>query len=136
MESIARTGKLWLQILCFALSAWGIYLIFYGQGQLIVFAGSILTAAALFVIRAIGLRMYGAIEILFAMFALWNASGKHRGDFNLGPGHDLEAFEWLEILLQTGGAVYVLIRGLVNFGAGVMVRERLDRWRRSSRQPS
>jgi hypothetical protein len=92
-----------------------------GIGQLAFFATSLATAIALFAVRQINRLVYGGIEIAFATLVLWNAAGRSRG-ITADAGADLAQVHYLEILLQTGTAIYVFIRGLENFKQGLEQR--------------
>jgi len=114
----------WLAITLLLISAGGGGFIFYGRGRFYIFIASIVTALALYGVRENNRRLYGAIEILFAGFALWDAAAKGRGDFNLDfSPTDFQTYQWLVILLQTGAAIYVLVRGLDNFQFAHLIKK-------------
>jgi hypothetical protein len=113
----------WRQITLLAISAAGGVFIFYGQGRFWLFVASVATALALYGVREIDRRLYGAIEIIFAVIALWDASEKGRGAFSADFANDFQTYQWLVILLQTGGSIYVLIRGLDNFQLARFLKE-------------
>lgn len=88
--------------------------VFYCENRFWIFGASIATAPALFSVREINQIVYGSLEILFAGIALWDAASKGRGDFSSDFSPDFQTYQWRVILLQIGGAIFVLIRGLDN----------------------
>lgn len=117
--------QLWLQVILLAVSVAGGAFIFYGHGKLCLLIPSIVTALALYGARESNLRIYGAIEICFAGFVLWDAAAKGRGDFNSSDFRptDFQTYQWFLILLQTGASIYVLIRGPDNFQFARFLKE-------------
>ena len=73
----------------------------------------LLAALAMFVSRQRCRLVYGLLELAFGVFVLWDAAGKGRGDFNNDyNNNDFSKFQLTVVLLQTFGAIYVIIRGL------------------------
>ena len=75
--------------------------------------------------------LYGLLELAFAVFVLVDASSKGRGDFSADlVGNDFATFKLSVVLLQTFGAIYVIIRGLDNCyqGSPPKLRAMVDRW--------
>jgi hypothetical protein len=104
-------------ILCViaALSLWGI---FSGPSAYCTVASAIVLAVVLFSGRKHYRVIYGAIEIGFGIFVLIYAWHKGRGGFSSDFNNDFQIYEWQLILLQTFGAIFIIIRGLDNIGQG------------------
>jgi hypothetical protein len=79
------------------------------RNRIVVFLFGIVVAVSLFVIRQEFRWTYALTEIFFALFVLWDASAKGRGDFS----SDFSNFRITIIVIQTFGAIYVLIRGWI-----------------------
>jgi hypothetical protein len=59
-----------------------VYEVFYGPCRELNVVGAIVAAISLFAIRKHYLTTYGAIEILFGLFVLWNSWKQGRGAFS------------------------------------------------------
>jgi hypothetical protein len=55
----------------------------------------------------------------YGLFVLWDASGKGRGGFSSAFSSGFDTFQLSVVLIQTFGAIYVLIRGLDNLVQGL-----------------
>ena len=102
-----------------SLSGWCGYLLFNSSNKGTVMISGIFVALSLFFWRVRFRFVYGLIELLFGLFLLWDASGKGRGAFSSDFGNDFQAFQFSVVLIQTSGAIYVLIRGLDNCFQGL-----------------
>jgi hypothetical protein len=80
--------------------------------------------------------LYGLIEVGFGLCVLWDASGKGRGDFSSGFSSGFDTFQLSVVLIQTFGAVYVLIRGLDNLLQGLSPEGKAKLRGRSKRRAS
>jgi hypothetical protein len=94
------------------------------QSKPVIVASGIVTALTLFLLRLRFRLLYGAIEVGFGLCVLWNASGKGRGDFSSGFSSGFDTFQISVVLIQTFGAIYVLIRGLDNLLQGLPAETR------------
>ncbi len=95
------------------------YILVYGSNRIAIVVGGAVAAIAMFLIRLRFRLVYGLAEIVFGLFVLWDASGKGRGDFSSDFSRDFGVFQITLVLVQTFGAVYVLIRGLDNCNHGL-----------------
>ena len=91
------------------------------QSKTLIVASGIVTALCLFLLRLRFRFLYGLIEVGFGLCVLWDASGKGRGGFSAGFSSDFDTFQISVVLIQTFGAIYVLIRGLDNVLQGLPV---------------
>jgi hypothetical protein len=91
-----------------------LYLVVYPSTRATIIVGGIVAALALFAFRQQQRLVYGLLELTFAVFFLLDASSKGRGDFSLDFNNDFATFKLQVVLLQTFGAIYVIIRGLDN----------------------
>jgi hypothetical protein len=89
------------------------------QSRPLIVASGIVTALCLFLLRLRFRFLYGLIEVGFGLFVLWDASGKGRGGFSSGLNSGFDTFQISVVLIQTFGAIYVLIRGLDNLLQGL-----------------
>jgi hypothetical protein len=85
----------------------------------LIVASGIVTAICLFLLRLRFRFLYGLIELVFGLCVLWDASGKGRGGFSSGLSSGFDTFQISVVLIQTFGAIYVLIRGLDNLLQGM-----------------
>jgi hypothetical protein len=95
-----------------------IYEVFYGPNREINVVAAIVLAVSLFAVRKHYRTTYGAIEIAFGVFVLWNTWRQGRRGFSADFSSDFDVWNWTIILLQVFGAVYVIIRGLDNIDQG------------------
>jgi hypothetical protein len=104
-------------------------ILIYAQSKMWIVAGGIFTAISLFLLRLRFRGLYGAIEVLFGLYVLWNASGNGRGEFSSEFSSGFDTFRLSVVLIQTFGAIYILIRGLDNLlqGLPAETRERFER---------
>lgn len=87
----------------------------------------------MFLLRLRERVIYGAVEVAFRVFALWDAAGKGRGDFNPDFSSDFAKFQLTVVLIQTFGAIYVIIRGLDNcYQGSASVSSMVDRLTRGT----
>jgi hypothetical protein len=96
-----------------------IYSLVYAQSRPLIMLSGVATALSLFLLRIRFRFLYGAIEVTFGLCVLWNASDKGRGAFSSGFSSGFDAFQLSVVLIQTFGAIYVLIRGLDNLMQGL-----------------
>lgn len=96
-----------------------------GPNRPIYFIAGVVLALSLFVIRHELRWFYGIIELLFALYLLWDASAKGRGNFGHDLSDDFSKVQFSVVLIQMLGAIYVFIRGLDNLTQG---HEGLRKW--------
>jgi hypothetical protein len=94
------------------------YLMFRSEHRAVNFLSGIVVRITLFVLRREIRWFYGLIEIVFALFVLYDSSGKGRGDFGSDFGVAFSKFQFNIVVIQMFGAIYVLIRGLDNLFQG------------------
>jgi len=96
--------------------------------RFMVIASGIVVALALFFWRLRFRFLYGLIEIGFGLLVLYDASGKGRGAFSSDFSKDFDTFQLSVVVIQTFGAIYVLIRGMDNLlqGLPIDVRTRFE----------
>lgn len=104
-------------ILC-VIATLALYGVFRGPSAFWVVASAIVLAVILFSIRKHYRGTYGAIEIAFGIFVLIYTWSKGRGGFSSDFSNDFQIYEWQLILLQTFGAIYIIIRGLGSLEQG------------------
>ncbi|MBK3666156.1 hypothetical protein JJE66_33665 [Bradyrhizobium diazoefficiens] len=94
----------------------------------VIIAAGIFVALSLFLLRLRFRVVYGAIEVVFGLYVLWDAAGKGRGSFSSGFSSGFDTFQISVVLIQTFGAIYILIRGLDNLlqGLPANTRERFE----------
>ncbi|MGI4951182.1 MAG: hypothetical protein ACRYGM_05205 [Janthinobacterium lividum] len=80
--------------------------------------GGVLAGASLFYIRLKARFFYGVLEVLFALVLLWSVRNTGKGDFSADFDNDFARFVLSDIVIASGGALYVLIRGLDNVHQG------------------
>jgi hypothetical protein len=78
----------------------------------------------LFLLRLRFRFLYGGVELVFGLYVLWNASDKGRGSFSSGFSSGFDTFQISVVLIQTFGAIYVIIRGLDNLMQGLSLETR------------
>ena len=106
-----------------------LYLVVYPSTKGTIIASGIVLALAMFALRQQQRLVYGLVELVFAVFVLWDASSKGRGDFSADFGSDFATFKLSVVLLQTFGAIYVIIRGLDNcYQGSPRLHAMVDRW--------
>jgi hypothetical protein len=107
-----------------------LYLVVYPSTKMTIIVSGSVAAIALFAFRQQQRFLYGLLELVFAVFFLVDASSKGRGDFGSDFGSDFATFKLSVVLLQTFGAIYVIIRGLDNCyqGSPPKLRAMVDRW--------
>jgi hypothetical protein len=99
-----------------------------------IFASGIVLAVVLFLLRMRVRVVYGLIEVAFGLYVLWNAAGKGHGSFSSGFSSGFDTFQLSVILIQTFGAIYILIRGLDNLFQALpaetreRIETRIKRW--------
>jgi hypothetical protein len=86
----------------------------YGPTRSSVFLCGLVVALMLSFERLCFRGIYAIIEIGFGSFVLWNAAGKGHGSFSAAFGGGLDNFQDSVVLIQTFGAIYILVRGLDN----------------------
>ena len=101
---------------CIVLCLWGLI---FGPFRLLNWACGVILAIALFGMRMRFRCAYGALEVFFGLFVLWDAAGKGHGSFISAFSKSFDTFQLSVIFAQTFGAIYVLIRGLDNFLQGL-----------------
>jgi hypothetical protein len=84
----------------------------------VVFVCGIVLAISLYVLRREIRWLYGMLEIAFGLVVLWDSSERGRGGFSSGFSDDFAKFKLTVGVIQTLGAIYVLIRGMDNFAQG------------------
>jgi len=95
------------------------YILVYGSNRIGIVVGGAVAAILMFLIRLRFRLVYGLAEIVFGLFVLWDVSGKGRGAFSSEFSSEFDVFQITVVLVQTFGAVYVLIRGLDNCHHGL-----------------
>jgi hypothetical protein len=106
-----------------------LYLVVYPSTKATIIVGGIVAAPAMFAFRQQQRLLYGLLELAFAVFFLVDASSKGRGDFNADFNDDFATFKLSVVLLQTFGAIYVIIRGLDNcYHGSLTLKAMVDRW--------
>lgn len=108
-----------LAMLLSSVTGAAITLLIYGQSKSLIFASGIIIALSLFFWRLRFRFIYGVIEVGFGLYVLWDASGKGRGGFSSGFSSGFDTFQLSIVLIQTLGAIYILIRGLDNLLQGL-----------------
>jgi hypothetical protein len=86
---------------------------------LVVFAAGVVLALSLFNLRRLFRGLYGGIEVVFGLLVLWDSTSKGRGGFSADFSNDFAKFQFSLVIIQTMGAVYILIRGMDNLTQGV-----------------
>jgi hypothetical protein len=94
------------------------YEVLHGPGRALNIAGALVLAVTLFSIRKHHRVSYGIIEIAFGCFGLWYTWREGRGAISSDFSADFDVWMWRIIVIQTVGAVYVIIRGLDNIDQG------------------
>jgi Protein of unknown function (DUF4231) len=102
----------------FLMATSGAVYVFYGSNRFLIVFASLVTAAALYGLRKRDKCLYGAIEVVIGVIAIYDASGKGRGGFSSGFSAGFDVFQWTVVLLQTATAIYLTIRGFDNIEQG------------------
>ena len=97
----------------------------YGQSKSLIMFSGVATALSLFLLRTRFRFLYGTFEVAFGLYVLWNASDKGRGAFSSVFSSGFDTFQLSVVLIQTFGAIYVLIRGLDNLMQGLPVETKV-----------
>ena len=109
--------------------AGALYRVVYSPNKSEIVVFGLIVAIAMFLFRLRARLYYGAVEVAFGVFVLWDAAGKGRGDFSSDFSNDFSRFQLTVVLAQTFAALYVVIRGLDNCYQGCpKVGAMLDRW--------
>ena len=95
-----------------------VYVMFRSEHTPVIFLSGIVVGISLFILRREIRWFYGLIEIVFALFVLYDSAGKGRGDFSSDFGAAFSKFQFNLVIIQMFGAIYVLIRGLDNLFQG------------------
>jgi hypothetical protein len=93
--------------------------VIYGPNKLIGFACGVSLASLLFIMRMRCRLLYGIVELGFGLYVLWDAAGRGRGSFSSDFDVSFNIFQFSVVLIQTAGAIYVLVRGLDNAFIGL-----------------
>jgi hypothetical protein len=88
--------------------------IVHANSKLDVFLGGIILAVALFLLRIRVRAFYGLLEIAFGLYVLWNAASEGHGGFSSGFDPGFATFQASILVIQTVGAIYILVRGMDN----------------------
>jgi hypothetical protein len=96
----------------------------YGHNKALIFLSGILVAITLFFWRIRFRFLYGIIELVFGLYVLWNVAGKGRGSFSAAFSAGFDTFQLSIILIQTFGAIYILVRSLDNLLHGLPIQTR------------
>ena len=88
--------------------------LFHSADRRIIVLCGVVVAITLFLWRIKFRFVYGVLELCFGFLVLWDAAGKGRGSFSSDFSGDFTAFQLSVVLIQTFGAIYVLIRGMDN----------------------
>ena len=96
----------------------GYFLMFASNREVVMFSGVVL-ATALFFWRLKFRLTYGAMEVVFGLLVLWDATGRARVALETAFDSGDSAFRPYVVLMETLGAIYVLIRGLENCRLGL-----------------
>jgi hypothetical protein len=110
------TGRRWLSkfwkhnqaTALFASAVLATLYVFRGPGWFETIVASLVIAVSLFWLRKMARGIYFAIEVVIGLIAIWDASGKGRGDFSSDfSSSDFAVYQWSVILLQTAAAIYL-----------------------------
>lgn len=107
-----------------ALTGAAVWILVDAHSKPLIVASGIFTSVSLFLLRLRFRLLYGAIEVGFGLYVLWNAADKGRGGFSSGFSSGFDTFQLSVVLIQTFGAVYILIRGLDNLLQGLPSEKR------------
>jgi hypothetical protein len=106
----------------------------YAHDKRLIFLSGILVAVTLFFWRIRFRFLYGVIELAFGLYVLWYVADKGRGSFSAAFSTDFDTFQLSVVLIQTFGAIYILIRSFDNLLQGlptntrVSIETRLQQW--------
>jgi hypothetical protein len=106
----------------------------YAHYKPLIFLSGVLVAITLFLWRIRFRFLYGVIELTFGLYVLWYVADKGRGSFSTGFSAGFDTFQFSVVLIQTFGAIYILIRSLDNLLQGlptntrVSIETRLHQW--------
>lgn len=95
--------------------------IFYGVPAVYVLSG-VCIALAMFWIRRSHKIIYGAIEVVAGVLALYGTALVGKGPFDRGFSGDFYRFDWTIVLIATLTGIYIIVRGLDNIEQGLKVR--------------
>ena len=90
----------------------------YAHYKPLIFLSGILVAITLFFWRIRFRFLYGVIELAFGLYVLWYVADKGRGSFSSAFSAGFDTFQLSVVLIQTFGAIYILIRSLDNLLQG------------------
>src|ERR1700691_5436148 len=107
-----------------ALTGAAVWILVHAHSKPLIVASGIFASVSLFLLRLRFRLLYGMIEVGFGLYVLWNAADKGRGGFSAGFSSGFDTIQISVVLIQTFGAVYVLIRGLDNLLQGVPTERR------------
>ena len=105
-----------------ALSGAGGCGLMFASDRWIVMASGVVLAGALFWWRLKFRLSYGVIEVVFGALALWDATGRARVALDTAFDSGVDAFRPYVVLMETLGAIYVLVRGLENCRLGLLMK--------------
>jgi len=117
-----------------ALTGLAVAVLTESHSKSLIIGSGIFTALSLFLLRLRFRSLYGAIEVGFGLYVLWNAADKGRGNFGSGFSSGFDTFQISVVLIQTFGAIYILVRGLDNLLQSLPVEtrtkfeERVRKW--------
>ena len=76
-----------------ALTGAAIWILIDAQSKPLIVASGIFTSVSLFLFRLRFRLRYGAIEVGFGFYVLWNAADKGRGGFSSGFSPEFDTFQ-------------------------------------------
>jgi hypothetical protein len=106
----------------------------YGHNKPLIFLSGVLVAVTLFFWRLRFRFVYGIIELGFGLYVLWYVADKGRGSFSAAFSSDFDTFQLSVVLIQTFGAIYILVRSFDNLMQGlptnmrIGIETRLQQW--------
>jgi hypothetical protein len=106
----------------------------YAHNKPLIFLSGVLVAITSFFWRIRFRFIYGLIELAFGLYVLWYVADKGRGSFSAAFSTGFDTFQLSVVLIQTFGAIYILIRSFDNLLQGlptymrVSIETRLQQW--------
>jgi len=127
MQLDLRTRKTILGIVVGVVAGGAADLILESPSRAVDFIGGAVLAVSLYILRREVRSFYGVIEIVFGLYVLWYASATARGPFKPNFSDVFEHLQLSIVIIQTFGAIYIIIRGLDNCLQGIKVPAFLQR---------
>jgi predicted membrane protein len=89
-------------------------ILMHTTNRLAALVSALALAITLFFMRVKFRGLYGALEVLFGTFVLWNVGSDARGGFGPDFSSDFAIFRASVVIIQTVGGIYIVVRGLDN----------------------